>query len=443
MSFPFISVFSSGLPRIEIDSVRGHVKWHLSEDDVPHNPFARTVPCVVPWFREIGVLDYAGADYPAPPRPRAKAKAKASGMFPLYGDPLIVRPDLGGVFWRVGNVLHAAPIRGHRVDFDDAEAVWWPMTGAYHDELTVIEHNLAQCSTVPTVDPTLHVVQVDRSGRLSLSFLISDVDGAPVIGPTPRHYQPWINPDELQRAAEHGFAGVAAMWRARLGMASEDGNWRFVPPSKVLDTLAGLGFTVTGAAAAQPGLVAAFADTQDTRGWYDGTHDSQWATGWYDGTRLLALARFERGRYGRDGQYDMRQPGYQRIAADHGDGWYGMLARGDVESLPVEQQVRMVSAHRSVTVPAGAVALHEPVLINGALPVLDHEVNWAASCRRCGVPLSSGEVGEFEFTPYVHELSAFLRRRGPEALWCPAHPATGRRRPHAPVCRTVERRRHR
>ncbi|RAS59522.1 hypothetical protein C8D87_114134 [Lentzea atacamensis] len=425
MQSPFASTRTADSPRIEVDYSRRHVKWGLTGGDVSNRWFARTVP----WFDQIGVLDYASSNYPAPQRPTAKT----SGPFPVYGDPLIVRPDLASVFWRAGSVLCAAPIRRGRVDFDDATPVWWPRAGADHDELTVIEHNLAQCSALPTVDPPLHVVQVDRSGRLSLSFLLADADGSPVIGPTPRHYQPWINPERLEAAAERGVAGFAAMWEARLGEPSEDGIWRFVPPAEVLDTLTGLGFTVTGAAAEQPGLVAAF----------DAARGSQWATGWYGGTRLLSLARFERGRYGRDGQYDVHEPGYRRIAADEDDGWYGMLARGDVETLPPARQVRMVSAFRSVTVPAGTVALHEPVLISGPLPVLDHEVNWSASCRRCGVPLSSGEVGEFEFTPYVHELSAFLHHRGPEALWCPAHPSTDRRRPHAPVCQPVERRRHR
>lgn len=422
---PSNSAATARFPRVEVDFALSRVTWHLAGDEVVDGHHSSAVP----WFDSIGVLDYASAEPATAPQPR-----EAGARLPVYGDALIVRPDLAAVFWRAGSVLHSAPIRCGLVDFGDAAAVEWSASLIAHGQLLVIEHNLAQCSTLPTVDPPLHVVQVDRSGRLSLSFLVADVDGSPVIGPTPRHYQPWIYRDVFDDAARQGLPAVAAMWQSRLDEETEDGTWRFIPPAQVLDTLIGLGFAVTGPAAEQPGLVAAF----------DAARGSQWTSAWYGDSRLLTLARFERGHYGRDGQYTLHQPGHRRIAADKDSGWYGMLAQADVESLPSDQLVRMVGTFRSKLVRAGQVALHEPDFIDGTLPVLDNETDWAAHCRRCDVPLSSGEVGQFHFTPYVHELTAFLHHNnGPGTLWCPAHPSKDRLRPHAPVCRPVERPRHR
>lgn len=427
-----IPTVSSVLIEINPDTLT--VTWHPSTDDAPLDRGPRTVR----WFPSTGVLDYAAAPYPVPATQPRTASVAGRGS-PAYGDPLVVRPDLGAVFCRSGSVLYSAPIRSHRVDFADAVAVDWTAADADRDQLRVIEHNLAQCSTQPTLDPPLHVVQVEANGRMSLSFLLADVDGSPVIGPTPHHYQPYLAPGQLETATAQGLPALTAMWEAALCQRTTDGGWRFVPPEHALETLAGLGFDVTGAAAERPGVVAAL----------NAAAGSQWSPGWYGGTRLLALARFERATYGGDRHYDHHKPGTRRVAvaADANDRYdrdlLAMQGPADVETLPPGQRVYVESGYPggglATPVEAGRAALHEPVLIAGTLPVLDHEVSWSATCRRCAAPMSCGLVGRFDFVPYVHELTADLSDRGPADLWCPAHPATDRRRPHAPVCRVTAR----
>ena len=345
-----------------------------------------------------------------------------------------MRTDLAAVFWRVSSVLYSAPIRRGRVDLDAAAVVDW--TAADHARLRVIEHNLAQSSALPTLDPPLHVVQVERSGRLSLSTLVADVNGSPVIGPTPRHYQPYLSPGQLATATAQGLDALAAMWEQALRSRTADGIWRFVSPDRALETLAGLGFVVTGAAARRPGLTAALHGEP-------GTH---WIPGWYGGTRLLALARFEQSTSGGDRQYAFHKPGSRRVAvAADADGRHRdmlcMQGPADVEDRPHGERVYVESGYlgggMALPVAAGRVALHEPVLVDGPLPVLDHQVSWSATCRRCGAPMSCGLVGRYDFVPYLHELAAEVPGRGPADLWCDAHPSTDRRRPHAPICQVI------
>lgn len=414
--------------RIDIDARARVLAWHPA--DTATGAKARTVP----WFPSLGVLDYARADRPFP----AQRTATPAGTAPAFGDPLIVRTDLAAVFWRAGSVLHSAPIRDGRVDLAGAAAVDWAAAGAEREVLRVVEHNLAQCSAdLPTLDPPLHVVQVDRSGRLALSHLVADADGSPVIGPTPRHYQPYHFPGELEAATAHGLPALVALWEQALRRRTTDGGWRFVPPEGALDTLAGLGFAVTGAAVQRPGLAAAL----------HAAAGRQWVPGWYGGTRLLALARFERADCGGDLQYLYHAPGSRRVAvaADGSDPLMGdgctMQGPSDVETRPRYERVWVTDGARgygeSMPVDAGRVALHEPVLIDGPLPVHDAEASWSAACRRCGAPMSSGLVGRHDFVPYVHELAADAPA---SELWCDAYPsASARRRPHAPACRVVPR----
>jgi len=423
------SVPALGSVSIEVDPDTFTVTWHPTDHGTARDPGPRTVP----WFPSTGVLDYASATRPVA-APRRQDTVTAAGAHPTYGDPLIVRPDLRAVFHRVGSVLHSTPIHSGGADFTDATAVDWATADTDHDRVRVVEHNLAQCSALPTLDPPLHVVQVEQSGRLSLSFLLADTDGSPVIGPTPHHYQPYLDPGQLETATAQGLPALAAMWEDALRRRTTDGGWRFVPPEQVRDTLARLGFTVTGGAVERPGLVAAL----------DAAAGNQWAPGWYGGTRLLALARFERALYGGDLHYDYHKPGSRRVAVAsggdrHGD-LLGMQGPADVETLLHGERVYVRTGYsgggQATPVEAGRVALHEPVLIDGALPVLDDQVSWSATCRRCGVPMSCGLVGRWDFVPYVHELGP---DGGPTDPWCPAHPATDRRRPHAPVCRVTQR----
>lgn len=410
-------------PLIEVDFILNDVTWHLTAAGNPDERYTATVP----WFAGIGVLDYADAE----PRTHHQPDVTSVGTFPAYGDPLIVRPDLAAVFWRVGSVLHTAPIRRRRVDFTAAAAIGWTAARAGRDELVAIEHNLAQCSTLPTLDPPLHVVQADMTGRLSLALLLADRDSSPVIGPATHHYPPSAWPGHVRMLAEHGPAALAAVWERQLTRSSEDGTWRLVPPTQAVQTLAASGFTVTGAAADRPGLVAAF----------NAAGDSQWAPGWYGGTRVLALARFRRQPNTGDRHYDYHEPGSRKVAGvyENGEELLGWHGPADVETLPPTQPVRVQLGYpggaRSLPIHAGHVALHEPVLIRGTIPVIDHEVSWTATCRRCDTALNSGAVGRFDFVPYVHELT-------PDpgvSLWCPDHPRTDRRRPHAPVCEVTQR----
>lgn len=424
------SVPAAGSASIQVDPDTFTLTWHPADDDADRDQGQRTVP----WFPSTGVLDYASASRPIPAPPR-QATVTAAGTRPTYGDPLIVRPDLGSIYHRVGSVLHSTPIRGgvvDFVDFADSTMVDWTATGTDYDRVRVAEHNLAQCSDLPTLDPPLHVVQVEQSGRLSLSFLLADADGSPVIGPTPHHSQPYLFPGQLEAATTQGLPAIAELWENALRQPTTDGGWRFVPPGQAVDTLARLGFTVTGTA----GLVAAL---RADRG-------SRWVPGWYGGTRMLTLARFERGYRGRDLHYEFHKPGSRRVAVVGTDGdrdLLGMQGPADVETRPpgvsVYLEAGYVGGGLATPVEAGRIALHEPVLIDGPLPVVDDGVNWSATCRRCGAPMSSGLVGRHDFLPYVHELAAELADRGPVDPWCPAHPANDRPRPHAPVCRVVER----
>lgn len=189
-------ILATGSPLIEIDPATQIVTWHTAGEAAPAGDGPRTVP----WFPSVGVLDYARADRPAHPRHRQTAAATA----PVFGDPLVVRTDLAKVFWRAGSVLHSAPIRCGRVDVTDTDAgpVDWAASDPHRrGQLRVIEHNLAQCSPLPTLDPPLHLVQVEESGRMSLSLLLhNSADGSPVIGPTPRHLQPYLPPGHLETA---------------------------------------------------------------------------------------------------------------------------------------------------------------------------------------------------------------------------------------------------
>ncbi|GAA2678824.1 MULTISPECIES: hypothetical protein [Actinosynnema] len=418
------SISTAGSASIVIAPDMFTLTWHQAD----HGPLT------VPWFASTGVLDYASASHQvAVSRPQAAD----AGAGPAYGDPLVVRPDLGGIYYRVGGVLHSAPIRGDRVDFTAAAAVDWAAADADYDRVRVVEHNLAQCSTLPTLDPPLHVVQVERSGRLSLSFLLADLDGSPLIGPTTHHYQPHLAPGRLKATTVQGLPALAALWEGALRRPTTGGGWRFLPPRQALETLTELGFTVTGAASRHPGLAAAL---------NTGT-DSQWVPGWYGGTRLLALARFERSHYGGDLHYEYHKPGSLRGAVSPSfDGVYGSLlgvqVRADVETRPPGERVYVESGYvgggMARPVEAGQVALHEPVLIEGTLPIIDHEVSWSAACRRCSAPMSCGPVGRHDFVPYVHELAAESSGLGPVGMWCPAHPVGDRTRPHAPVCRVDE-----
>lgn len=423
------SSVSAGKPAlIEVHPDFRTTYWH------PADSTGVTEARTVPWFPSLGLLDYADGSGPVPPR-HANAPSMPS---PVFGDPLIVRTDLAAVFWRASSVLHSAPIRHGCVNLVHGSAVDWTTTGAHHDVVQVVEHNLAQCSdALPTLDPPLHVVQVDRSGRLSLSYLVADVDGSPVIGPTPPHYQPFLPLSRVQAAASHGLPSVAAMWEEALRRRTTDGGWRFVPPERALDTLADAGFTVTSAVSERPGLVAALRAAEG----------SQWVSGWYGGTRLLTLARFERNPYGGDLHYDFHRPGSRRAAvagtgSGHGIGdRVDMRGPADVESRPHDERVYVEGAQgrsgMATPVEAGRVALHEPVLIDGPMPVVDHEVKWTAVCRRCTVPMSCDLLGPHDFVPYVHELTARMPDRG-SLVWCAEHPTQDRRRPHAPVCRVIE-----
>ncbi|WNV83151.1 hypothetical protein [Umezawaea sp. Da 62-37] len=412
---------------IEINPDTSTASWGPTDHGTADGPGF----CTVPWFPSTGVLDYASATHPVAEFRRQDASA-TTGTSPTYGDPLIVRPDLGAVFHRMGSVLHTTPIRSGRADFTDSVAVEWAAADTDYDRVRVVEHNLAQCSTLPTLDPPLHVLQVEQSGRLSLSFLLADTDGNPVIGPTPHHYQPYLHPGQLETAAGQGLPALAAMWEDALRQRTTDGSWRFVPLEQVHDTLIRLGFTITDSAAKRSGLVGAFGAAAHR----------QWVPGWYGGTRLLALARFTRAYYGGDLHYDYHAPGSRRVAVAsdrHGD-LLGMQGPADVEALPRGERVYVRSGFpgggMATPVEAGRVALHEPVLIDGPLPVFDDQVSWSASCRRCGMPMSCGLVGRWDFLPYVHELGPDDHSTG---SWCSAHPVTDRRRPHAPVCRVVVR----
>ncbi|UUV32091.1 hypothetical protein NQK81_01200 [Amycolatopsis roodepoortensis] len=380
----------------------------------------------MPWFGPTGVVDYAAATGPSAEESQQGDRDDA-GLELSYGDPLIVRPELNAVLYRVGSLLHVAPIRDGHVEFDEARMVDWATAGPRLEQFRVIEHNLTECSPLPTLDPSLHVVQVEATGRITLSHLVADTDGSPVIGPVTHHYAPYLIDEEQEDAARHGLPAIAGLWQERMGAKGDQGGWEIAPPSQAL-TLAAAGFTVIGAAAERPGLDAAFR-------FHAG---QQWVPGWYGGTRLLALARFRRGTVVRDLDYDYHEPGSRPVTVFDDPDVYVMRGPTDVETRPHGESVnlRIAVSHwaQSTFVEAGKVAIQEPVLIEGSLPAVDHLVTWAANCRRCGVPLHSGAVGRYDFIPYVHDLH-------PDD-WkdpCPAHPASDRRRPHAPVCRVIER----
>lgn len=407
-------------PVIEINPKTATVTWFPIGEDSSGGS--------VPWFPSIGVLDYARARPVSPDRAQSGPGTVAAPA-PAYGEPLIVGTDLAAVYWRSHNLLCTAPIRSGRVNFAAAETVDWATAG---EEMVLIEHNLAQCCPQRTLDPPLQVLRTDATGRLSFAFVVAADDGIPVIGPSSHHEQPWVPAQELETAQGVGLAGTMALWSSALRIGDQAGSWRLLPGRQALAELDAAGFTVTGPAARRPGLVAALADP------------GQWPTGWYGWTRALALARYERCFYGGDLRYDQHKPGSRRVAV-RGDGRnlrdrLGMQGPADVETLPPEQHVYVeagwIGGAIATPVPAGRVALCEPTLLDGPLPRRNDDPRWQAECRRCGVVMSSAAVGE-SWRPYVHELAAHIPGRGPAGLWCPAHPETGRRRPHAPTCRVV------
>jgi hypothetical protein len=410
-------------PVIEIDPETSTLTWHRTDEHGQTEPDARRVP----WFASIGVLDYASA---SPTRPHPPGHHDGAVPLPVYGDPLIVRPDAAAVFWRAENLLSSAPIRAGRVDFAAAAPVDW---AADPDRYVLIEHNLAQIAPVRTLDPPLHVVRVDASGRLSFARLVVGAEGAPVIGPVGHHYQPWAIAEALAAAAAGGLAGLAVTSECELRIGDRLGSWQVLSPPDALAALATAGFTVTGAPAQRPGLVSALATAQ-----------RRWTTGWYAGTRLFALARYIPRAYGGDGWYHFDQPGLRRVAVAASDDPYdcgdllGVHGPADVETRPPDQRVYVSMGWDgggfATPLPARQMVLCEPTFLDGPLPPLDHDRRWQAACRRCGAPMTSAEVGP-NWVPYLHELLA--DQPGTEQIWCPAHPDT-RRRPHAPVCRVAE-----
>ncbi|HET6285776.1 MAG TPA: hypothetical protein VFG15_03365 [Amycolatopsis sp.] len=378
----------------------------------------------VPWFRTTGVVDYAAATPGPRPQGQPVDHDASTTLKPSYGDPLIVRPDFCSIFYRVGSLLHVAPIRGGRVDLSAAAMVDWATAGGYLDNIRVIEHNLTECNSLPTLDPPLHLVQVEATGRMSVSLLVADTDGSPVIGPLTNDYAPYNSPNEVEFAAQEGLTVAAAMWHKRMGANGDTAGWDLVPPAAALDTLAAAGFTTTGDAAERTGLISAF-----------GGGERQWVPGWYGDTRLLTLARFRAGTDHRDLEYDFHDPGSRRVTVFTRTDAYVMRAPADVETRPHDEAVYLKYGAggwgETRWADAGTVALQEPVLIDGTLPPADHLVCWAATCRRCDEPLYSFLVGAHDLVPYVHDLFSTTSNT------CTAHPTSGRRRPHAPVCRVI------
>jgi len=409
-------------PVIEIDPETTTLTWHHTDKHGQTAPDAHRVP----WFASIGVLDYTRAST-SPTGPQQPGHHEAAVAVPAYGDPLIVRAEEAAVFWRADNLLSSAPIQAGRVDFSAAAPV---DCAAAPDRYLLIEHNLAQMAPVRTLDPPLHVLRVQASGRLSVARLVAGAEGAPVIGPVGHHYQPFVRAEELAAAAAGGLTGLAVLWESELRIGDTLGSWQVLAPPAALAALATAGFTVTGAPAGRPGLVSALA-----------TARQRWTTGWYAGTRLLALARYLPHRM--NCWYDYDQPGLRRVAVATSDDPYdrgdllGVHGPADVETTPPDQRVYVSMGWDgggfAAPLPAGQMVLCEPTFLDGPLPVLDYDPVWQAACRRCGAPMTSAEAGP-NWVPYLHELHA--DQPGTDRIWCPAHPDT-RRRPHAPVCRVA------
>ncbi|MFI6029453.1 hypothetical protein [Amycolatopsis magusensis] len=62
----------------------------------------------------------------------------------------------------------------------------------------------------------MHLVQVEATGRVSLSYLVADADGSPVIGPSAHHPQPFPDSRQPEAAAAQGLPALAAMWEHEL-----------------------------------------------------------------------------------------------------------------------------------------------------------------------------------------------------------------------------------
>ncbi len=311
-------------PVIEIDPETTTLTWHHTDKHGQTAPDAHRVP----WFASIGVLDYTRAST-SPTGPQQPGHHEAAVAVPAYGDPLIVRAEEAAVFWRADNLLSSAPIQAGRVDFSAAAPV---DCAAAPDRYLLIEHNLAQMAPVRTLDPPLHVLRVQASGRLSVARLVAGAEGAPVIGPVGHHYQPFVRAEELAAAAAGGLTGLAVLWESELRIGDTLGSWQVLAPPAALAALATAGFTVTGAPAGRPGLVSALA-----------TARQRWTTGWYAGTRLLALARYLPHRM--NCWYDYDQPGLRRVAVATSDDPYdrgdllGVHGPADVETTPPDQRV--------------------------------------------------------------------------------------------------------